>query len=87
MLKLGKINIELISDPDINIISEKGMRGGVSYISNKYSKANNKYLKSYNSKQEWKHILYLDANNLYGYTISKFHPTSEFRRIDSKEFD
>ena len=44
------------------------MKGGVSYISNRYSKANNKYLKSYDPKQESKHI-YLDANNLYGYAI------------------
>ena len=48
------------------IFFEKGMRDGVSYISNRCSKANNKYLKSYDSKQESKHIIYLDANNLYG---------------------
>ena len=58
---------------------EKGMRGGVSYISNRYSKVNNKYLKSYDQKQESKHIIYLDANNLYGYAMSKFVPTSDFK--------
>ena len=62
------------------------MRGGVSYISNRYSKANNKYLKSYDPKQESKHI-YLDANNLYGYALSNFCPTSGFKWIDPKEFD
>ena len=45
----------------------------LSYISKKYSKTNNKYLKSYDSKQESKHI-YLDANKLYGYAMSKFLP-------------
>ena len=55
------------------------MRGGVSYISNRYSKVNNKYLKSYDQKQESKHIIYLDANNLYGYAMSKFVPTSDFK--------
>ena len=36
------------------------------------SKANNKYLKSYDPKQESKSITYLDENNLYGYAMSKF---------------
>ena len=63
------------------------MRGGVSYISNRYSKANSKYLKSYDQKQESKHFTYLDANNLYDYAMSKFLPTSGFTWIDSKEFD
>ena len=42
---LNKTKLELISDSDMYIFSEKGMRGGVSYISNRYSKTNNKYLK------------------------------------------
>ena len=53
------------------IFFEKGTRGGISSISNIYSKANNKYLKSYDQKQESKHITHLDANNLYGYAIPK----------------
>ena len=56
-------------------------------ISNRYSKANNKYLKSYDPKQESKNTIYLDANNLYGYAMSNFLPTSEFKWIDPKEFD
>ena len=65
----------------------KVRRDGISYISNRYSTANNKYLKSYNPKQESKHIIYLDANNLYGYAMSKFLSTSGFKWIDPKEFD
>ena len=57
MLNMAKIKLELISDRDIYIFFDKGMRGGVSYISNRYSKANNKCLKSYDPKQESKHIL------------------------------
>ena len=60
------------------IFFEKGMKGGVSYISNRYRKANNKYFKSYDPKQESKHIICLDANNLYGYGMSKFLPKSRF---------
>ena len=87
MLKMTKIKLELISDPDMYIFFEKGTRGGVSYISNRYSKASNKYLKSFDPKQESKHIIYLVANNVYGYAMSKFLPTSGFKWIDPKEFD
>ena len=48
---MTKIKLELISDPDMYIFFEKGMTDGVSYISDRYNKANNKYLKSYNPKQ------------------------------------
>ena len=68
------------------IFFEKGMRGGVSYICNRYSKANNKYLKIYSPKQESKHITYLEKNNLYGYAMSGFLPISGFKSIDPKEF-
>ena len=55
MLKMTKIKLELIPVLDMYIFCEKGARGGISYISNRYSKANNKYLKSYDPKQESKH--------------------------------
>ena len=61
---MTKVELELIPDADLNIFFEKDTRGGVSYISNRYSKAKNKYLKSYDPKQKSKHIIYLDANNL-----------------------
>ena len=57
MLNMTKVKLELISDPDMYIFFEKGMRGGVAYISNRYSKGNNKYLKSYDPKQEPKHYI------------------------------
>ena len=69
------------------IFFEKGTRGRISYISTRYSKANNKYLKSYDPKKESKHIIYLGTNNLYGYAMSKFLPTNGFQWIDPKEFD
>ena len=85
MLNMTKVELQLISDPDI--FFEKRTRGEISYISNRYSKAKNKYLKSYDQKQESKQIIYLDVDNLYGYTMSKFLPTSGFKWIDPKEFD
>ena len=74
-----KFELELIPDPDMYFFFEKGTVGGIFYISNRYSKANNKYLKSDDPKQESKHIIYLDANNLYGYAMSKFLQTSGFK--------
>ena len=82
MLKMKKMNLELIPDFDILIFFEKDRRGGISYVSNRYSKVNKEYLKFYDSKQEWKHITYLDANNLYGYPIYQFLPASGFKLID-----
>ena len=64
-LNMTKVDLELIPDPDMHIFFENGMRGVVSYISNRYIKANNKYLKSYDPEQESKHIIYFDANNLF----------------------
>ena len=66
MLEVIKTKIELVSDPNMFIFFEEGMKGGISYISNRYGKANNKCLKSYDPKEESKHIISLDANNLYG---------------------
>ena len=78
MLNMKKVELELISDSHMYIFFEKGTRGGVSYITNRYSKAKNKYLNSYDPKQESKHIIYLEANNSYGYVMSKFLSTSGF---------
>ena len=72
MLKMTKIELELFPDPDMYIFFEKGTRGGTCYISNRYRKANNIYLKANDPKQESKHIMYWGANNLYGYACLNF---------------
>ena len=59
MVSMGKVELELIADPDMYIFFERDMSGIVSYISNRYSKASNKFFKSYDPKQELKHIIYL----------------------------
>ena len=71
MLKITKIELELIPDSDMYIFFEKGTRCRISYISNRYSKASNKYFKSHNPKQESKHIIYLVTNKLYDYGMSR----------------
>ena len=65
MLKMTGIELELISDVDMHLFIEKGMRGGISYIAKRHSKANHKYTEKYDDNKESVFIMYLDANNLY----------------------
>ena len=67
-LKYTKINLELMTDPEMFTFFESGMRGGISVISNRYARANNPYLKpeDYDGSKPHSYICYLDANNLYG---------------------
>ena len=65
-LKVIQVKLELLSDIDMLLMVEKGIRGGVSMISNRYGKANNRYMgKSFIDTMVSKYIAYLDANNLY----------------------
>ena len=87
MLKMTRIKLELISDIDMHLFIEKGMRVGISSITKKYSKANNKYMKSYDSSKESKYITYLDANNLYGWAMSRYLPYSRFKWLNQREIN
>ena len=59
---------------------EEGIRGGVSMISTRYGRANNKYMGGeYDPSLPSKYIQYLDANNLYGWAMSKKLPTHGFK--------
>ena len=87
MLKMTEIELELISDIDMYLFVEKGMRGGISNIAKRFSKANNKYMQSYDDKKPSKYITYLDANNLYGWAMSQYLPYGEFRWLNQKEID
>ena len=79
MLRMTNIKLELMTDVDMFLFIEKGLRGGISYIANRYGKANNKYMKEYDEKVPSKYIMYLDANNLYGWAMSKYLPTGGFK--------
>ena len=85
MLKMTRIKLDLISDIDMHLFIEKGMRGGISYISKRYSKVNNKYMKCYYSSEESKFVMYLDVNNLYGWAMSQYLPYSELKWSSKKE--
>ena len=61
MIEMTSIKPKLISDIGMYLFVEKGMRGSISYIAKRFSKANNKYIKSYNDKKSSIYITYLDA--------------------------
>jgi hypothetical protein len=86
-LKMTKIELELLSDYDMLLMIENGIRGGISMISTKYAKANNKYLASYDKSMPPKHIIYVDANNLYGWAMSQKMPTGGFEWMPEEFFD
>ena len=87
MFKMTGIELEVISDIDMHLFIEKGMRGGISYITKRYSKTNNKYMTDYDSSEESIYIIYLDANNLYGWGMSQYLTYGAFRWLNQKEID
>ena len=87
ILKMTGIELKLISDIVMHSFIEKGMRGGISYIATRYSKANNKCMKDYDSDKENKFVLYLDANNLYGWTMVQYLPYGGFKWLSKKEIN
>ena len=74
MLKMTRIKLELVSDIDMHLP-----------IAKRHSKANNKYMKSYDSRKESKYITYLDANNLYCWAMSQYLPNSGVKWLNQKE--
>lgn len=82
MLKMTGIKLELMFQ-----FIEKGMRGGISYIANRHGEANNKYMSGYNPEKPSKYIHYLDANNLYGWSMSQCLPTGGFKWLTEKHLD
>ena len=87
MLKMTKVKLELMTNVNMYQFIEKGMRGGVSYIANRYGKANNKYMEGYDEKEPSKYIMYLDANNLYGWAMSQYLPYGSFKWLSDEELN
>ena len=84
-LKTTKVELQLFTSPEPLLLCEAGLRGGVSTICQRYSKANNPYVPGYNPNEPSKYIMYLDANNLYGYAMSEPLPDGGFRFLTEEE--
>ena len=68
----------MITDPDMSLMVEKGIRGGICHAILRYAKANDKFMKDYNKDEEESFLQYNDANNLYGFAMSEPLPVDGF---------
>ena len=82
-LKKTNIELELLTDYDMLLMVEEGIRGGICHSIHRYAKAKNKYMKNYNNNEESSYIQYLDANNLYGWAMSKKLPVNGLKWVDN----
>ena len=78
-LKMTGVKLEQMSDINKYLFIEKGLRGGISYVAQRYAKANNKYTENYDSKKPSTFITYLDMNNLYVSAMSECLPYGGFK--------
>ena len=85
-LKKVGVELELLTDCDILLMIEKGIRGGTCQPTYRYAKANNKYMKNYIKSIESSFIKYLDANNVYGWAMSQKLPINGFKWIKKKNY-
>ena len=89
MLKITGIELELLKDGQIEMLLmiEKEIRGGISNAFKRYAKANNKFMKNFDPELKSSFIVYLDANNLYGWAMSKPLPVGGFEWMSEKELE
>ena len=83
MSKKTSVKLELLTDYDMLLMVEEGIRGGICHSTHRYAKSNNKYMKNYDKNKESSYIQCLDANNLYGWAMSQKLPVNGFKWVKS----
>ena len=79
------VELELMCDPDQSLLMEKGIRGGLSMISQRYAHANNPLVEGYDDSKPSNYLMYYDANNLYGFAMKEPLPTGGFEFLSPRE--
>ena len=80
-LEKTNVKLELLTDYDMLLMVEEGIRGGICHSIHRYAKANNKYMRNYDKNKESSYLQYLDANNLYGWAMSQNLPVNGFKWV------
>ena len=87
-LCLEEFRLELLTDINVLLMVEKGVRGGITQAVTRYAKANNKYMKDLdNPNEESEYLQYLNANNLYGWAVVQKLPTHGFLWKEAEDFN
>jgi len=86
-LKMTQVELGLITDPDMFLMIESGIRGGLSYASRRFAEANHPTLPNYRPEEPISYLCYLDANSLYATCQTFSLPVGDFRFLTQSEID
>ena len=78
-LKKTEVKLDMLTENDMLLMVEKGIRGGICHAIHRYAEANNKYMKNYDKNKDSSFLKYLDVNNLYGWAMSQELPVNGFK--------
>ena len=78
MLKLTKVKLQLVDDPNMYLMVESGIRDGVSMITKKHTVTNSPLIEDFDASKPTNYLMYLDVNNLFGWAMSQKLPEKEF---------
>ena len=81
-LKKTKVNLYLLTDIDMSLMVEKGIREGICHAIYRYAKANNKYMKDYDKNRELSYLRFCDVYNLYGWVMPQKLPLNNFKWVE-----
>ena len=87
-LKKTGIRLDVLLDPDMLLMIERGIRGGITQSVHRWAAANNPYMGSeYKPSKPTRYLQYLDANNLYWWAMSQPLPTGGFKWVDINPYE